>query len=44
MGGLETLTSPWQTQGKWLGYQETGGEEGGTKKKKVWCCEAATLC
>lgn len=38
MGGIETLTSPWQTQGKRLGYREKEEEEEGR------CCEAATLC
>lgn len=38
MGGIGTLTFPWQTQGKWLGCREKGGE-GGTSRRRFGVVE-----
>lgn len=37
MGGIETLTSPWQTQGK-------GWDAERRRKHKAWCYETFALC
>lgn len=37
MGGIETLTSPWQTQGK-------GWDAERRRKHKAWCYETVALC